>query len=224
VREHHLHDGPRCNALVVCRDTLVREGLYTGPHSPLEMDDNTMLLHNFPGDAAAVHQRRLELNEIACGPDAVRPAREERLASLTAVYAEPWLDQDGLEIDRVPPSPAAAASPATAAAAAAVAALPSAGSTAPDSAQVFGPQTGWGSLGRTPFPHTAQPVASPPGSPQVAVPGRRRELSFAAQAMRAASDSPPSGYAEPASPQGYSLAGLTLPLASPAAGSEADPE
>ena len=93
----------------------------------------------------------------------------------------------------------------------------SGGSTAPDSVQTLGPEwrTNGDSAGRTPFVGSAQLPASPAASPPSGNPARRRNLSFAAQQVRAANDSPANNdYMAPDSPglRCSALSGLTLPM------------
>jgi hypothetical protein len=214
TREEHAVEEVRCRELQARRDELDRNGLYTGPLSPLELmegDDIGMLRSNFAGDVAAVAARRAELERIAIGDSA---ELRERLEVYHFLATTPWRDADGCEIGRLPqPSPPASAQPS--------AAEPlSTGSTAPASAQTFGPPHA-----DTPWPGTAQPAASLAPA-HGALPASRRNLSFAAQAMRAANDSPAAGYyaqpdsptashAEPESPEEYGPAARTLPMGSP---------
>jgi hypothetical protein len=213
TREEHAVEEVRCRELQARRDELDRHGLYTGPLSPLELmegDDIGMLRSNFAGDVAAVAARRAELERIAIGDSA---ELRERLEVYHFLATTPWRDADGCEIGRLPqPSPPASAQ------SSATEPL-STGSTAPASAQAFGPPHA-----DTPWPGTAQPAATPAPA-HGALPARRRNLSFAAQAMRAAADSPAAGYAqpdspaashaEPDSPEEYGPAARTLPIGSP---------
>jgi hypothetical protein len=213
TREEHAVEEVRCRELQARRDQLDAAGIYTGPLSPLELmegDDIGMLRSNFAGDVAAVAARRAELERIAVGESA---ELRERLEAYRVLATEPWRDADGYEIGRLPqPSPPASAQ------SSATEPL-STGSTAPASAQAFGPPHA-----DTPWPGTAQPAATPAPA-HGALPARRRNLSFAAQAMRAAADSPAAGYAqpdspatshaEPDSPEEYGPAARTLPIGSP---------
>ena len=202
TREEHLVEGTRCRELQSRRDVLEPDGLYTGPLSPFELIDNELVLHNFPGEAAAAAARRAELEHIATGPSPQREQRERRLAVYNYLAEAPWRDIDGEEISRLAsPSPPASAQSSTTEPL-------STGSTAP--AQAFGPP-GNG----TPWPGTAQPPGSPPTTQHASQPGRRRNLEFPTQAASAASGSTAASNAEPGSPQGYALAGLTLPVSSP---------
>jgi hypothetical protein len=181
TREDHDAGEQRCIYLMARRTRLLRAGRYTGPISPFDLPGGHGMRAMFPEEYAE-HCRRNEDD----GPlDRATRLRRYAHQDATAPALSPALAAG---------EPAAGAAPSSSE----TEALSSA-STAPDSTQAAFPNSR-SSIGRTPWPATAQPVASPVDSPHLPRAYRRRNLSFAAQAARAADDSPPAGYSAPDSP------------------------